>query len=520
MLEDLVPQNIREALSPDNPLAKHHAAGMVEEMHSLWGNDVAEVCKKPANANIVGSRWVYAFKRPDEKEEVVCKARLVAQGFSQREGIDYDELFAPVASHTTVRAFLAMATYHDLDIRQIDVKTAFLYGTLPPGQEVYMRPPPGFPCPPGYVWKLKKALYGLKQAPRAWYQRLKTELEARGFTASEADPALFIKRDEQGNVVALIYVDDCLIAGRSAAELEQIISLLKGIFSIKDLGEPRDFLGINIVRDREKGTMALHQKPYIERILHKYGLDGTPPRKVPTPASEPEGLPLSPEQQLMYPSIVGSLIHLSNCTRPDIAFAVNSLARHIRSPLSSHWHAAIIVLKYLAGTADYALVFSRNSAADLQGYTDSDYAANKENRRSVTGYLFLLHGAAIAWQSRLQPTVALSSTEAEYMAAGAAGREALWLRKLLPVLGHKLGGPVKILGDNQAMLHLVKNPMVATRSKHIDITHHFVQERVASGQLEYEYVDTKHNWADQLTKGLDRARLEACVEHMGLKRLA
>lgn len=523
--EDLVPASMEEALCKDNPFRLNWWAAMQEENRSLWSHKCFSFVKAPPGTHTVGCKWVYAVKRPEEgQSQLTFKARLVAQGFSQREGIDYDELFAPVASHTTVRAFLSLANYHDLEIQQIDVKTAFLYGELPENQTVHMKSVPGFPCPAGHVCRLHKSIYGLKQASRRWHQRWKEELLGKGFTPSDSDPALFVKVDKEGKVLALVYVDDCLIAGRTAKQVQQVVDMLKTIFDIKVMGEPKDFLGINIIRNRSAGTLAIHQQPYVEKILRKYGFADCHPSKTPSVhklSSKPyDDAPALPDQQVqLYPAMVGSLMHLANGTRPDIAQAVNALARHLRAPMAQHWAALVRVFKYLSGTKDLALVYSRDAKEGLIGYTDSDYAGDAVSRRSNTGYIFLLYGAAISWQSRLQPTVALSTTEAEYMAAGAGGREALFLRKLLPTLDYELKGPVHLKGDNQATLCLVKNPMVTARSKHIDVLHHFVQERTERGQLLYSYVDTSLNWADQLTKPLPQEKMERCILGMGLKKI-
>ena len=262
--------------------------------------------------------------------------------------------------------------------------------------------------------------------------------------------------------------------------------------------------------------MSIHQLPYIQKLLADYGLTGTNPRSQPSSAF-PEGLPLSPALAFRYPSLVGSLLHLANCTRPDISHLVGALARHLQCALTSHWTAALNLLKYLSGTLDLALVYGTQSG--LQGFTDSDYGGDKGTRRSTTGVVFLLHGAAVSWQSKLQPTVSLSTTEAEYQAAGAGAREALWLRKLLPELGVFISGPLVIFGDNEAALCLTKNQMTTPRSKHIDIVHHFARERVESGEICFVYVESANNVADILTKPLPKDSMAYHVGGLGLKKL-
>ena len=504
---DTDPATVQEALS--RPDAEEWEQAIQSELTSLYERQTWEVVPLPKGARAVGCKFVLERKRDGR-----YKARLVAKGFSQREGIDYNETFAPVSTHATLRSFLSISAEQDLEIRQVDIKTAFLYGDLE--EEVYMQHPPGYPGPPGTACRLCHSLYGLKQANRQWHLKLKEKLLAKGFLPSQADPALFIKMDGQGRILAMVYVDDCLIAGKTSRQIEATLGIISSTFEIRDLGEPEDFLGIQIVRDRKSKTISIHQQPYIQKLLADYDLTGAAPKAQPSSAF-PEGLPLSPALSTRYPSLVGSLIHLANCTRPDISHLVGALARHLKTALSSHWAAAINLLKYLSGTIDLALVYGTGKG--LQGFTDADYGGDKASRRSTTGVVFLLHGAAISWQSKLQPTVSLSTTEAEYQAAGAGAREALWLRKLLPELGFSIVGPVKIYGDNEAALNLTRNQMTTPRSKHIDIVHHFSRERVESKEIVFEYVPSAENTADILTKPLPRDNMLKHVEGLGMRKL-
>ena len=359
-------------------------------------------------------------------------------------------------------------------------------------------------------------MYGLKQANRQWHLKFKERLLAKGFVSSQADPALFVKLGEGGRVLVLVYVDDCLIAGKTVEEVQEVIDLLREMFEVKDMGEPQDFLGIHIVRDREAGTIAIHQQPYILKLLADYGLSGVSPASCPSTAFA-EGSPVSPDIAALYPSLVGSLMHLANCTRPDISHTVGALARHLKNPLSSHWAAAGQLLRYLSGTSNLALVYGGNSG--VVGYADADYAGDRETRRSTTGVVYLLNGAAISWQSKLQPTVSVSTTEAEYQAAGAGAREGLWLRKLLPEVGMQIEGPITILGDNDAALSLTNNHMNTPRSKHIDVIHHFGRERGESGEVVFKRVDSADNVADVLTKPLPKELMAKHVWGLGLRPL-
>ena len=302
-------------------------------------------------------------------------------------------------------------------------------------------------------------------------------------------------------------------------EVQEVIDLLAAMFEVKHMGEPKDFLGIQIERDRGAKTIAIHQQPYIQKLLADYDMTGASPTSCPSTAFA-EGLPVSEDVATRYPSLVGSLMHLANCTRPDIAHVVGALARHLRGPLTSHWATAVKLLRYLLGTSDLALTYGGAKTAEgLVGYADSDYAGDKATRRSTTGVVFLLNGAAIAWQCKLQPTVSLSTTEAEYQAAGAGAREALWIRKLLPEIGMQITGPVTILGDNEAALNLTRNHMTTQRSKHIDIVHHFSRERVESGEIIFVGIPSADNVADILTKPLPRDLMAKQVLGLGLLKL-
>jgi Reverse transcriptase (RNA-dependent DNA polymerase) len=401
---------------------------------------------------------------------------------------------------------------------QLDIKTAFLNGELE--EVVYMRQPHGYAIgPSNLVCRLHKAIYGLKQAPRAWHLTLKQKLLEHGFVTSDADPSLFLLSSQTGKrVMILIYVDDCLIAAQQLSWVQDTVKLVQSLFEARDMGEPTDFLGMRIIRDRASRTLRLHQEPYIAKLLDTFGVAGAAPLSQPLKAVlTPEGEPLSADDRVQYPSLVGSLMHLANCTRPDISQAVSALARFLKAPTTLHWEAAQHLLRYLVGTPKLGLLYgAKGGQRGLLGYCDANHGGDVVTRRSTTGFVFLLHGAAVAWQSKLQPTVALSTTEAEYQAAGMAAREALWFRKLLPELGETVEGPTLILCDSESVRALLRNPMTTQRSKHIDIIHHFCRERVLLRQLQYDYVNTNDNWADALTKPVPRPKLVLCVSGMGL----
>ncbi|KAJ9529713.1 hypothetical protein QJQ45_014482 [Haematococcus lacustris] len=420
------------------------------------------------------------------------KARLVAKGYMQVS-----------AHHPT---------------HQVDVDAAFLNGQLEPNEIIYVQQPEGFvEGSHNTVCKLQKALYGLRQAPRAWHARLKQVLEGMGFRASESDPALFTMQRQAGMVYLLVYVDDCLICTEKGDtdSLNYVKQQLSAVFGIKNLGDTKWFLGMKVTRDRALGTLKLDQQQYVHELLNTYGMTAAHSKSVPmAPAVklEKEGVALDTSEH-SYSGLVGSLLYLSCCTRPDITYAVGALARYMSAPTQQHWTAARAILSYLKGTADQGLVFGE--ASELQGYCDADYAGDKDTARSTTGYVFAMNGAAISWSSRLQPTVAMSTAEAEYMAASSAVKEGLWLRKLMQDL-QLPGDCTSILCDNQAALQLLHNPIASARAKHINVHHHFARERVARGEVSFSYCSTASMVADIMTKPLSLVKFSQGKQGCGV----
>ena len=424
------PATLEAALQqPDGELWQQAAD---DEMKSLQELDVFDAVDKPAGpVKLLKNKWVLKRKRTKQGLIERYKARLVAKGFLQAKGIDYEEVFAPVARHATLRALLAVAAAYDLELEQIDVKTAFLNGDLQ--EDIYMEPPACYDFG-GKVLKLKKALYGLKQAARAWNQKLVSVLTAQGFEVSVADASLFTLTRDGRQAFLLIYVDDGLIVG-TQEDVENIIKVLE-VFELRKLGPAAYFLGMEIVRDREARTLLLSQQKYTEQILQEAGMQDCKPRSIPMEVNtrlSKEGVDYM-EDKAAYCNKLGQVLYLCSGTRPDIAYAVGVLARFAASPREEHWRKLKGVLQYLRHTAHRGLMFGGDTELKLEGYSDADYAADPDKRRSTGGYVFMLAHGAISWASKLLATVAASTMEAEYMAAAWAAKEALWLRKLLTTL--------------------------------------------------------------------------------------
>ena len=394
-------------------------------------------------------------------------------------------------------------------LENIDIKTAFLNGDL--DEEIYMDMPPGFQVD-GKVWKLKKTLYGLKQAPRAWHIKLMDVLEKLGFRCSTADPGLYVGED----MLLMVYVDDLLLCGNGRSNVEKVKQSLLTTFEGRDLGPTDHFLGIKMERDRAAKTVFLSQETYVNNVLERFRMADCYSVSTPLePGTKWTSEATGTESNFPYQELVGCLMYLAVSTRPDIAYVTNRLARYVSAPTSNHVAVAKRVLKYLHGTKSVGILLGDSSPSFLDGYCDANYGGCEETRRSTTGYVFTLHGSLVSWQTKLQKTVAVSTTEAEYMAAASAAKEALYLRKVLNDIG--FGAQcITIHCDNQGAVNLTKNALTVSRTKHVDIAHHFVRNRVSRGELKFQYINTNDQLADFLTKALGPSKLQAALKTLGL----
>ena len=502
---------------------------MKDEIDSIIKNNTWELVDLPPGRKAIGCKWVYIRKRTATGKIERYKARLVAKGFSQIEGIDFTETFAPVAKFSSIRALLALATDYDLEIHQMDVKTAFLNGDL--DVDIYMEQPEGFTVTGSehQVCKLKKSLYGLKQAGRAWYQKIDDALFKLGFTRLDTDHCVYqLTRDGLRLWIAL-YVDDLLIFSNQLEQLKDFKSQLSELFDMKDLGEAHFALGIEIIRDRAQRTLFISQRRYIDNLLRRYGMDDCKPISTPMevkPKLTRLQCPQSGEQaasvrNLPYQSAVGAMMYAMLGTRPDIAFAIARLSQFSSNYGITHWSALKRVMRYLAGTRDLCISYRGASAStsvvtNLIGYCDADWGSDVDHRRSITGYVFTLAHGAISWQAKTQQTVALSSVEAEYMASTQATKEAIWWDRLLSGLHLQVPKPMDIRSDSQGSIALSKNPASHSRTKHISIQHHFVREQVESNMVQLSWIPTEDMPADLLTKSLARDRHQALILRLGM----
>ncbi|KAG7571799.1 Zinc finger CCHC-type superfamily [Arabidopsis suecica] len=491
----------------------------VEEISSIEKNKTWDLVELPAGAKAIGLKWVFKLKRNSDGSINKHKARLVAKGYVQRHGIDYDEVFAPVARIETIRFIIALAASNGWEVHHLDVKTAFLHGELK--EDVYVLQPEGFvkEGTEEKVYKLNKALYGLKQAPRAWNNKLNKILLELKFTKYAKEPSLYRKTENDESLVVAVYVDDLLVTG---SNLHLILEFKKGMaaqFEMSDLGKLTYYLGIEVIQ--YEGGIMLKQERYANKILEETGMLDCNATHTPmevnlklSKAQEQNGV-----DEKEYRRNIGCLRYLLH-TRPDLSYYVGVLSRYMHEPKESHGVALKQILRYLKGTRSYGLCFTRSNEKRLIGFSDSSHNVDEDDGRSTTGHVFYLNECPITWCSQKQDTVALSSCEAEFMAATEAAKQAVWLQELLGEVIGGLNERVLILLDNKSAIALTKNPVFHGRSKHIHKRYHFIRECVENELVEVDHVPGEIQKADILTKALGRIRFKDMRELIGVQDIA
>ena len=506
-----IPTTYDEAV--DSPEANKWQKAMDDEMTALNDNDTYDLVTPPEGRKIVGGKWVYAVKNGPNGEET-HKARYVAKGYSQVAEIDYQETFAPTARMSSVRMLMQRAVQNNMITHQMDVKTAYL--NAPIDCDIYMEQPKGFEKGgtngEKLVCKLKKSLYGLKQSGRNWNNMLHSFLCNENFSQSRADPCVYVRNSEtEGCVILIIWVDDIIISATYAKLLESVKESLCQKFKMKDLGELSWFLGTQF--KCSKTSIEMSQSQYIDKVLSKFQMSDCKPKPTPCALGIEKECDVKPKElsdPRLYRAIVGSLIYVMTGTRPDLCYVVTKLSQNMAKPSESDLILAKHVLRYLKGTREQCLKFEKSeSPLKLIGFCDSDWGASVKDRRSITGYNFQLleRGPLISWKSRKQPTVALSTCEAEYISLASAVQESKFLRQICKDMNIVIDDVV-IHVDNQGAINLAKNPVNHQRSKHIDIKYHFIRSEIQAGNVKLEYVPTEDNVADIFTKPATKVKLE------------
>ena len=405
----------------------------------------------------------------------------MANGYGQKQGIDYSETFSPTARMESIRTLMQLANQNKWKLHQMDVKGAYLHAPIE--FDVFVQQPLGYEQHGGnFVWKLNKSLYGLKQSGRNWNKLFHQYLTEMSFRQSNADPCVFSKTMRSDIIILLEWVDDIIIISSSNELLKSLKSKLSSRFNMKNLGELSSFLGIDFIITDDCITMP--QSRYLSNILQKFVFDQCKPRSIPC-ESNPNAYLTNPEPEsnesdtTIYRKMVGSHIYAMSCTRPDLTYCVTRLAQHLSKPDSSEWIMLKHVFRYIKHTIEYKLTFHKSTnELRISAYNDADWASSKEDRRSITGYYISLNeeGPPISWKSKKQASVALSTCEAEYMALSITCQESIFIRQLLTDIMPKNYEPTIIRSDNQGAIALIKNPMNRSRSKHIDIRYHFIRD--------------------------------------------
>ncbi|GJX45511.1 retrovirus-related pol polyprotein from transposon TNT 1-94, partial [Tanacetum coccineum] len=488
---------------------------MQEELNEFERLEVWELVPRPDKVMVITLKWIYKVKLDELGGILKNKARLVARGYRQEEGIDFEESLAPVSRLEAIRIFLAFAAHMNMAIYQMDVKTAFLNGNL--REEVYVSQPDGFVDPdnPNHVYKLKKALYGLKQAPRAWYDMLSSFLISQDFSKGSVDPTLFIRKEGKELLLVQVYVDDIIFAASTPELCDLFAKIMCSKFKMSMMGKILFFLGLQI--SQSPRGIFINQSKYALESLKKYGFDSCDP--VDTPMVEKSKLDEDKEGKAVDPShyrgMIGTLLYLT-ASRPDLQFAICMCARYQARPTEKHLHAVKRIFRYLRGTVNGGLWYPKDSSIALTAFADADHAGCQDTRRSTSGSMQFLGDRLVSWSSKRQKSDAISSTEAEYIALSGCCAQVLWMRSQLTDYGFGFN-KIPMYYNNKSAIALCCNNVQHSRSKHIDIRFHFIKEHVENGVIELYFVNTKYQLADIFTKALGRERIEFLINKLGMR---
>ncbi|CAI7909656.1 unnamed protein product [Closterium sp. NIES-54] len=426
----------------------------------------------PPGANILSGMWIFRVKRPPGSPPAF-KARYVARGFSQRQGVDFFQ--------TTFQVLLHVAAQRDYELHSLDFSTTFLQGSL--HEEIWLRRPPGFTgsFPAGTQWSLRRPVYSLRQAPREWHNTLRMTLAILGFAPSISDPSLFLRTDTTlPPFYVLVYIDDLVFATADTEALAHV---------------------------KAQRTITLTQSHMVQQVLQRFGFTYSSPQSTPLPTGHSLSAPPSDESiepSGPYPELVGCLIYLMTCTRPDLAYHISLMARYVAPGRHQkvHWDAAKRVLHYLCSTSGMGLMLGGRAQVVLTGHADASWVDDLATQWSSQGYTFSLGSGSVSWRSTRFSSVLSSSVEAEIYAGAMAAQELCWLTYLLTDLGEAPRSPPVLYVDNKAMLALCQEHRLEHRTKHIALRYFLARELQQRGQLRLAYVASQANTADVFTKAL------------------
>lgn len=503
-----------EAAVNDKIYGQYWKDAIEDELIKLQTLNTWEETDLPDGRRTVGSKWVFSVKYTPTGLIDKFKARLVAQGFSQIHGTDFEETFSPTVRLESLRTLLAIGACLDYEIHQTDIVSAYPRSVL--HAEVFMRAPKGVEVPKGKCLRVLKSLYGLRQSGREWHLEAAKGLAELGLEPIFADACVFVREDK--SLIIGLYVDDMVILANDISIIREFKEAIAKRWEIKDLGEVKKILGLEVTRNRQTRSIRITQSAFTDEIISEYGFTGARPASTPSGSSQ-HLEPTSASDQLFdvsrYQRVIGQLMYLMRGTRPDICFVVSRLSRYVARPAEKHWKCAMQVLRYLKGTCEYGTAYlGHDIGQKLEGYVDSDYAGDVTDRKSTYGSVFMLYGGPVAWTSRKQQSVSTSTTEAEYVALCQGNKEAIWFRRLLRETGFNqfLGDSleVQIYSDNQGCIALAENPESHSRSKHIGVQYHYSRQLIEYKKIKLNYCPTEDMLADVLTKPLGARAFREC----------
>nr|GEW88632.1 ribonuclease H-like domain, reverse transcriptase, RNA-dependent DNA polymerase [Tanacetum cinerariifolium] len=483
LLAEDEPKNYKEASSDQKWIE-----AMKAELDFINRNNTWELTTLPTGHKEIGLKWVFKTKKDANGDIIKHKARLVAKGYIQQHGIDFEEVFAPVARIETMRLPLAIAATNKWEVHHLDVKSAFLHGDLK--EEVYVTQPEGFIKDQnnGKVYRLIKALYGLRQAPRAWNIKLDNTLKSLDFKKCALEQAIYTKTSKDSTLLIGVYVDDLIITGTPKKEIDKFKAQMEEKFAMSDLGLLAYYLGIEVTQTI--GDISIKQSAYASKILKEARMIDYNETLIPMDpgirlTKNTEGTMVNSTE---YRSLIGCLRYLLH-TRPDLR------------------------------TKDYGITYKHNRGNKIHGFSNSSYGVNTQEGKGTASIIFYYGESPISWSTQKQATVALSSCESEFIATTAAATQALWLKRLLSKLTHSQEDKITIQVDNKSAIALMKNPVFHGRSKHIDTKYNFIRECVEREDIQVEFVNGKYQKADILTKALPKIRFLTMRQLIGLKDL-
>jgi len=473
-----------------------------EELQNMKSLQVFESVEKILEGvNVTASRWIFKFKRNSRGEIIKRKSRLVAKGYTQQEGIDFHETFSPTLKSDLIRIFTALAVQNNFQIHQIDINAAYL--NTPLKEEIYMKPLKGHEDYNKKYWKLRKAIYGLKQSGKQWNDELDKYIKKIGYKRIISEPCLYSKRNKHNKIssILVIYVDDILLAVERV-EIENTKKLIKERFKIKDTGKVNFIIGIKFIK--HKNGYFLNQSRYAEEILEKYGMKNSVSSRNTKPIIDEE-LRKNKIDKTKYRSAIGNLLYLAISTRTDIMYSVGKAARRSKDPNLEDWANVLKILRYLKGTIQYGLNFTKHQG--IKAFVDADYAGDLETRRSTTGFLITVGNTPTSWCSKLQHCVFTSTAESEYYILSECSKHCIWYLNLLNEFGLNMKN-IEINIDNKAAIFNAKNQSINPKTKHMDIRVHYIRELIRNNKIKLKYIKSQYNLADGFTKYLNNVQMD------------